>query len=197
MENNKEIQEKEDIFKKILRARIAISRLGEKDIFNWWDCEAQSEGGLYALKRLFKNTNKWAAMEISMRAAISKIEGLIESLNSKNKMIHLFNFRSDFDVEIWDFFYQAKQTENKVEEYSISFKNLNNSFQEIFNTLHVSKMNDYEERIVNSFIIDLGEIQKEQINNSRDNVKMIDSLIYGFSLGSNERLLVPTYRLIE
>ncbi len=88
MNNNNSTRDNEDFYNKYLKARIKIARIGEKDIYNWWDTEAQSEGGLFALKRLFKNTYYWAAMEISIRSAISKIEGLI---GDHDDHFHLFN----------------------------------------------------------------------------------------------------------
>ena len=46
----------EEQINKILKAQILIARIGELGMFNWWNVESQSEGGIVALKRIFKFT---------------------------------------------------------------------------------------------------------------------------------------------
>jgi len=179
---------------KILKARIGIARLGEKDIFNWWDVEAQSEGGLYALKRLFKNTYYWSAIEISVRSAKTKIDGLVN-----NEFIHLYNLTPQIDANIWDLFYQNKKTNVNHEEIMLKINSKENAFNDLFSSLNISnqitkKINNLE---INRdlHLIELGKIEKNQLENIEKNLEIIDTLIVGFSLGRRDNLIIPVYKI--
>ena len=50
-----------------LRARIA--RLGEKDLFSWWDSDAGTDAGLYILGQLFPGTAAWVSMQMAIECA--------------------------------------------------------------------------------------------------------------------------------
>ena len=185
----------QSFFIKILLARIQIARIGEKDLYNWWDVEAQSEGGLYALKRLFKNTYYWAAMEISMRSAISKIEGIIKD---GNDYFHLFNLTPEINSKIWNLFFQLKRENKEHESYFLEFNNEKYIFEEILKNFDISdeilkKIRKAQKDLINPSIVVLGTLKKEDLDKNEEGLKL---LIAGFTLGSNSKLIIPTYRII-
>jgi len=188
----------QSFFKKILLARIQIARIGEKDLYNWWDVEAQSEGGLYALKRLFKNTYYWAAMEISMRSAISKIEGIIKE---GNDYFHLFNLTPEINSKIWNLFFQLKRENKDHESYFLEFNNEKYIFEKILQNFDISddileKIRKAQKELINPSIVVLGTLKKEDLDKIEKNEEVLKLLIAGFSLGSNSKLIIPTYRII-
>lgn len=188
----------QSFFIKIFLARIQIARIGEKDLYNWWDVEAQSEGGLYALKRLFKNTYYWAAMEISMRSAISKIEGII---SDSNDYFHLFNLTPEINSKIWNLFFQLKRENKDPESYFLEFNNEKHVFDKILQKFDISdnileKIRKAQKDLINPQIVVLGTLKKEDLNKIDKNEEVLKLLIAGFSLGINSKLTIPTYRII-
>lgn len=183
---------------KALKARIQIARIGEKDKYNWWDVEAQSEGGLYALKRLFKNTYYWAAMEISMRSAISKIEGLIKE---SYDYYHLFNLTPEINSKLWNLFFQSKRENKDHNSYIFKINEEKNFFNIIFQNFDISediteKIKKAQKDLINPSVVVLGTLKRNDLEKVEKNKNILKQLIAGFSLGSNENLIIPTYRLI-
>ena len=197
----KKIQEiekiKSDFYFIALQARIQIARIGEKDIYNWWDVEAQSDGGLYALKRLFKNTYIWAAMEISMRSAISKIERLMKE---SDKFIHLFKLTPDLDSKIWNLFYQLKQENKDFKNLFLKLNHEDNILNKIVQSFNISdktlkKIRSVQIDLMNPSIAVLGTLRKENLNKIMNNKEILHSLIVGFTIGKKDELTIPTYRI--
>ena len=65
------------LFRSLFRYRLAIARLGERDLFHWWESSALTEEGRYALDRLFRQTSRWAAIQLAMEAAQARHEALV------------------------------------------------------------------------------------------------------------------------
>lgn len=198
MENIQETKKDIDNFySKALKARIQIARIGEKDKYNWWDVEAQSEGGLYALKRLFKNTYHWAAMEISMRSAISKIEGLMQE---SNNFFHLFNLTPEINSKIWNLFFQLKRENKDYESYFLEVNNEKYIFDKNLQNFDISddileKIRNAQKDLINPSIVILGTLKKDDLDKIDKNEEVLKLLIAGFTLGSNCKLIIPTYRI--
>jgi len=70
-----------------LSLRCRIARLGEKDVFGWWDSEASSPNGQYFLQLLFPKTGLWTGLEMAMAAARVRHSALIP----KVRAVHLFD----------------------------------------------------------------------------------------------------------
>jgi hypothetical protein len=61
----------------LFRYRLAVARLGERDLFHWWESNALTEEGRYALGRLFRHTAIWAGMALAIEAAQARHEALV------------------------------------------------------------------------------------------------------------------------
>jgi hypothetical protein len=61
----------------LFRYRLAVARLGERDLFHWWESNALTEEGRYALGRLFRHTAIWAGMSLAIEAARVRHEALV------------------------------------------------------------------------------------------------------------------------
>jgi hypothetical protein len=83
----------------LLRYRLVIARLGERDLFHWWESNALSEEGRYALGRLFRHTSGWAAISLAIEAARARHEILVPP----GDRITLFNLGSELEntYEAW------------------------------------------------------------------------------------------------
>lgn len=61
----------------LLRYRLAIARIGERDFFHWWESNALSDEGRYALGRLFRQTSTWAGIELALESARFRHDALV------------------------------------------------------------------------------------------------------------------------
>lgn len=65
-----------------LKVAVLVARLGEKDIFNWWDSEALSWAGREALRRTFPHTWAIQSLFLACTAAREACRGLVPPGNS-------------------------------------------------------------------------------------------------------------------
>ena len=72
----------------LFELRYRIARVGEQDWLKWWDSEALTGPGLYAMERLFRRTPRLSAAHLSMLAARARHDRDTPS----EPLIHLFNF---------------------------------------------------------------------------------------------------------
>lgn len=91
--------------KRILELRSLIARLGEKDLFGWWDSEALTSAGCVVLSRLFPKTGVFAGIGLSIEAARITHNTLVNELEA----ITLFNLPQIFEKAIESCFIQFKQ----------------------------------------------------------------------------------------
>lgn len=90
--------------KKILEFRSLIARLGEKDLFGWWDSETLTSAGRVVLSRLFPKTGTYAGIELSIEAARLTHVALLSEL----KAVSLFGLTQLFEKNIASYLYQCK-----------------------------------------------------------------------------------------
>ena len=65
-----------------LKVAVLVARLGEKDIFNWWDSEALSWAGREAFRRTFPHTWAIQSLFLGCAAAREACRGLVPPGNS-------------------------------------------------------------------------------------------------------------------
>ncbi|HEY8743785.1 MAG TPA: BrxE family protein [Chloroflexota bacterium] len=58
-----------DLADRVLALRAFIARLGERDLFSWWDDNALTTSGQYVMARLFPRTAALAQLEVALEAA--------------------------------------------------------------------------------------------------------------------------------
>ena len=137
-------------------------------------------------------------MEISMRSAISKIEGIIKE---GNDYFHLFNLTPEINSKIWNLFFQLKRENKDHESYFLEFNNEKYIFEKILQNFDISddileKIRKAQKELINPSIVVLGTLKKEDLDKIEKNEEVLKLLIAGFSLGSNSKLIIPTYRII-
>jgi hypothetical protein len=63
----------------IVRLALLIARAGQNDSLKWWDDDALSEAGLFALSRVFPRNPRSAAVRLAFLAATERHRGMLDS----------------------------------------------------------------------------------------------------------------------
>lgn len=82
-----------DSLEAIFEIRCRVARIGSSDRLAWWDSEALTPAGLYALERLFRRTAHLTAADLAMRAARLRHDRAVP----QEPLVHLFNFGEAFE----------------------------------------------------------------------------------------------------
>lgn len=90
--------------KEILAYRAKVARMGERDLFHWWESEAGAETGTYVLQRLFPRTAAWVAIEMVVESARARHESLVPKIPT----VHLFNLGPELERQLVDAFFRLK-----------------------------------------------------------------------------------------
>lgn len=77
----------------IFEIRRRVARIGSSDRLAWWDSEALTPAGLYALERLFRRTAYLTAADLAIRAARLRHDRAVP----QEPLVHLFNFGEAFE----------------------------------------------------------------------------------------------------
>ena len=132
-----------------------------------------------------------------MRSAISKIEGLIKE---NTNYFHLFNLTPELNSKIWNLFFQLKRENKDYESYFLEFNNEKYIFDKILQNFDISEdilenIRKAQKDLINPSIVVLGTIKKDDLDKIDKNEEVLKLLIAGFTLGSNNKLFIPTYRI--
>ena len=84
--------------------RLAVTRIGERDLFHWWESNALSEEGRYALGRLFRQTSTWVAIELALESAWFRHNALVPP----GAPITLFNLGPEIEDAFTSWLRRAK-----------------------------------------------------------------------------------------
>jgi len=87
-----------DLHHRILRLRVAVSFLGEKNQGAWWRTSFLSATGFKFIERLFPKTSRAAAVESAVEAAKRVHDAAI----GKGQVIHLFRFAPELEETLHD-----------------------------------------------------------------------------------------------
>jgi hypothetical protein len=98
----------------LFRFRLAIARLGEHDLFHWWESNALSDEGRYALGRLFRHTSFWTAIHLAMEAARARHEAVVPP----DARVTLFNLGDEIEP-LFDAWVLRRQSENGTDTIEI------------------------------------------------------------------------------
>ena len=86
-----------------IRLVLGISRLGEKDLREWWRSHGLGKGGQYVLGKSFPRTGRSAALELDILSAAHRHDDLLKRSNA----LHLFS--SAFPFRRWAEAWLAEQ----------------------------------------------------------------------------------------
>lgn len=75
-------------YEHLFRLRRTVARIGEADWFRWWESNALSAAGEYAVPRLFRRTPALSAAHVAFAAARARHDGAVP----REPLAHLFNF---------------------------------------------------------------------------------------------------------
>lgn len=171
---------------KVLRFRHLIARLGERDLFGWWDCEAGSEAGLYLLQRLFPRTARWVACDLAVRSARVRHQALVPPV----PCVHLFDLGPKNEARLADLFLSLKA--QGAEEVLPPVLPPTVTFQGVGQTLAACGLDpvagDIQERTVS-----LGDVTPDQLDAPEQLASQL-AAAYGYSRPG--QVVVPYFRLV-
>ena len=98
-------------------------------------------------------------------------------------------------------FFQLKRENKDRESHFLEFNNEKYIFDKILQNFDISndiieKIRKAQKDLINPSIVVLGTLKKEDLEKLDENKEILKLLIAGFTLGSNSKLIIPTYRLI-
>ena len=197
--------------KRILELRSLIARLGEKDLFGWWDSEALTSAGRVVLSRLFPKTGIFAGIELSMEAARITHNALVSELEA----ITLFNLPQTFEKAVESCFNQFKIKDLHLNGPDNGNKDVFDAgfFYEFSSPSSVGGSCDISSILVSSGLLSrslieeiapkkkgitgrlvcIGELSPGQGPSTGEYLHYIERLAAAYSLSSPGRLVVPYY----
>jgi len=98
----------------LLNYRLAVARIGERDLFHWWESNALTEEGQFALRRLFRHSFVFVAFELALEAARVRHEVQIPP----GPRLTLFNLGPEIEDSFRSWVSRAK-AENEVETFKV------------------------------------------------------------------------------
>lgn len=197
--------------KRIIELRLLIARLGEKDLFGWWDSEALTTAGRVVLSRLFPKTGNFVGFRLSIDAARIAHDALAPELEAMT----LFNLPLNFEIAIENYF-------NKFKLNDLHSQELNNSEEDVLiakddHELTIPSVVGGGENIssilvasgllppslldeiapmkksITGRLVCIGELNPGQEPTSEEYLSYIERLTAAYSFSSLGRLVVPYY----
>jgi len=169
----------------LMRYRLTIARLGERDGFHWWESSALSDDGRYALGRLFRRTWHWASMELALEAARLKHAAMVPP----GKQVNLFNLSTEIEAAFDRWFQQAKA--NNAAEIIIlpaAPKTAEASVGQALAALEVP-FQEVKPRAIGDRTIHVAQIEADQLQTNI--LQVIHMLLGGYLRSRKDQFLAP------
>lgn len=99
----------------IVEYRAKVARMGEQDLFQWWDSMAGTDAGHYVLGRLFPRTGAWAALELAVSSARARHQALVPKIPT----VHLFHLGAELERQLDDEIYRLKTSGSDVGPFQL------------------------------------------------------------------------------
>lgn len=169
----------------LLRNRLAVARVGERDIFQWWESNALTEEGQYALGRLFRQTSTWAGIELAVESARSRHDALVPP----GIRITLFNLGPEIEDAFTSWLRRAK-VENRLDavELPIVSEASRATVADAFRALGVA-IEETKPKEIGDRAIHVGEIGLDELRT--DALRVVRTLLGAYVKSSKGRFLAP------
>ena len=169
----------------LLRYRLAIARLGERDLFHWWESSALTEEGRYALARLFRQTAMWAAIQLAMEAARARHEALVPP----GARITLFDLGRDIE-DSFDTWISRSRTENGAQMFDLPAV-LEASRSSVRQALAVFDLplQEIKPKALGDRTIHVAQIDPDELR--QDTSGVVSKLLTAYSRSDRQKFLAP------
>ncbi len=173
--------------KEVLRTRHLLARLGERDIFGWWDSEAGSEEGVYILQQLFPRTARWVAMDLAVRSARARHEALLPRI----PCIHLFDLGPENEALIAHMVLERKSQELAAGDEPLPGPELvERGVQAALAACGIAPVSGE----VQGRAICLGDVTRDEL---KDPPPLVQRLAAAYGYSRLRELVAPYFRLLE
>ena len=178
----------EDIFD--LRQKVA--RIGSNDWMGWWDSNALTLSGEYALKRLFRRSSRLTAAHLAIRSARIRHDHAVP----QERLIHLFNFGEAFEGAFGRWLIDRKAEGwtpgDLVGEPEDPQKV---SVAEALKSLDCDAPNESVEAPSQNGCLVLGRVSPTEVEEEGRRLELAKTLVGAYGAGSAGKLVVPYFRL--
>ena len=172
--------------KEILAYRAKVARMGERDLFHWWESEAGAETGTYVLQRLFPRTAAWVAIEMAVESARARHESLVPKIPA----IHIFNLGPELDRQLADTLFRLKLDGGDVTPFQLQLRSdAVNSVSAALRAIGVTpETGETAERACC-----LGEVTLVDLKHP---TSLVRKLVSAYGHSQPKHLVVPYFRLV-
>ena len=169
----------------LLRCRLMIARLGERDLFHWWESNSLTDEGRYALGRLFRNTSAWAASSLAIEAARARHEAVVPP----GPHITLFNLGPEVE-DAYESWLGGRKFEDIAETISIprASDGAQSSVGEMFTVLDVVT-EEMKPRAVGDRTIHLAQVTLDELRKDVD--RFVRVLLGAYRRSEKDKFLAP------
>ena len=170
----------------ILAYRAKVARMGERDLFHWWESQTGAETGIYVLQRIFPRTAAWVAIEMAVESARARHESLVPKIPT----IHLFNLGPELERRLADALFRLKLDGGDVTPFQLQLpEDALNSVPAALRAIGVTP--ETGEMADRAYC--LGEVTPTDLKHPTNLVRKLVSA-YGHS--QPKHLVVPYFRLV-
>lgn len=171
----------------ILVFRAKIARLGERDLFHWWDSEAGADTGQYVFRRLFPRTAPWVSIEMAIKCAQIRHAALLPPVPT----VHLYNLGAELERRLENRLYELKMQNADVARFQVDLPiQARSSVSAALAAIGIHPMTgQVEERAIY-----VGHITRADLT---DIGRLVPNLAAAYGYSRPGRLIVPYYHLVE
>lgn len=172
-----------------LRQRIA--RIGSADWLGWWESNALTPAGAYALGKLFRRTPRLTAAHLGIRAARVRHDRAVPD----EPLVHLFNFQEEFEgaFERWliDRKGEGWEPPEVLKEPSDDAKSSGRSALEAVSLEAEEAINA---DLTNGHLV-LGKVKRSQLDDMDSLHELAARLAVAYAAADPGRFVVPFFRI--
>jgi hypothetical protein len=169
----------------LLNYRLAVARIGERDLFHWWDSNALSEEGQFALRRLFRQSSMWVGIDLALEAARLRHESLVPPRAG----VTLFNLGPEIEGSFSSWIIRTKaEVQVEVVKIPIVPDTARASVAQAFYAMNVpigeAKPGNLRDRA-----IDVGQIARDDLQ--ADTLRIVHILLAAYVNSGKTKFIAP------
>lgn len=169
----------------LLNYRLAVARIGERDLFHWWESNALTEEGQFALRRLFRQSFMWVGVDLALEAARLRHEVLIPA----GVRITLFNLGPEIEDSFSSWINRAK-ADNQIEAVKIPIvpEAARTTVAEAFSALKVP-IEEVKPKEGGDRAIHIGQVDRHDLRT--DALRVVRILLAAYLNSSKAKFIAP------
>jgi hypothetical protein len=168
--------------------RRMIARLGESDWMRWWNSNALTDAGRYAMPRLFSRTAELSAAHVAIATARVRHDAAVP----REPLVHLFNLSEAFEGAFERWLIGRKAEGLAIEPLPRPTADQKQSSASALSALGIQTA---PHPPVGGNTVALGRVAADSLQNARERVQLAERLAAAYAASEPGRLVVPYFRL--